>query len=115
MTRQYNPDMENSHWSLSLDVASANALVWFASFGREVELTREAHLYFFDRYSRLAAYHRARGHAAKTRRFEAKADEHRLDNGDPPFAAAMAMPRPRAFVYTDAVSRRRLDGPDDAA
>lgn len=110
--------MENSHWTLTLDLASANVLVWLASFGREAELTREAHLYFFDRYSRLADYHRRRGHTAKAKQFDAKADEHRLDefNGDPPFAAAMAMPRPRRFVSTDAVSRDRLDHhPDDAA
>jgi hypothetical protein len=107
----------NSHLLLSLDLASANVLVWIASFGRKAELTRDAHLYFFDRYSRLADYHRARGHVAKARHFEAKAHEHHLDefDGDPPFAAAMAMPRPRRFVYTDAVGRRRLDHPDDAA
>lgn len=109
--------MEHSHWLLSLDLASARVLVWFASFGREVELTRQAHLYFFDRYSRLAEHHRAHGHAAKARYFRAKADEHRVVEFDhePPFSAAMAMPRPRRFVYTDAVGRHRLDPPDDAA
>jgi hypothetical protein len=47
----------------------------------------------------------------------ARADEHYKAGGDggPPYAAAMAMPRPRRFVYTDAVSHTRLDGPDDAA
>jgi hypothetical protein len=104
-------------WSLALDILSANVLVWVASFGRDVELTPDAHRYFFDRYSRLAASYRAAGNAAKARRYEARAEAHRGHefDGDPPFAAAMAMPRPRHFVFTDAVSRRRLDEPDDAA
>jgi hypothetical protein len=33
----------------------------------------------------------------------------------PPYAAAMAMPRPTRFVRTEAVSRSRFSGPDDAA
>ena len=109
--------MPNSRWPLLLDIASANVLVWVASFGRDVELTPDAHRYFFDRYSHLAAIHRTRGNAAKAEHLQAKADAHRGHefDGDPPFAAAMAMPRPRHFVYTDAVSRRRLDEPDDAA
>jgi hypothetical protein len=108
--------MADSHWSLSFDLASANVLVWIASFGRDVELTHEAHLYYFDRYSRLADYHRAHGRADKARRFDAKAEAHfERSGGGPPYAAAMAMPRPRRFVSTNAVSTRRLDHPDDAA
>jgi hypothetical protein len=106
----------DSRWSLSFDLASASVLVWIASFGRDVDLTRDAHLYFFDRYSRLAEYHRAHGHVEKARRFEAKAEDHfEAGGGGPPYAAAMAMPRPRRFVTTNAVSARRLDDPDDAA
>ena len=107
----------DSLWRLSLDLLSAHALVWVASIGREAELTREAHVYFFDRYRRLAECHRSRGRVAKARRAQAKADEHwRLSGGDePPYAAAMAMARPRQFIRTDAVSRTRVDGPDDAA
>ena len=33
----------------------------------------------------------------------------------PPYAAAMAMPRPSRFIRTHAVSRNRFPGPDDAA
>jgi hypothetical protein len=102
--------------SLSVDVLSAKVLVWIASVGRDAELTSDAHTYFFDRYSRLAQCYRTRGRMEKARRLQAKADEHyRAGGGGPPYAAAMAMPRPSRFVTTDAVSRRRMDGPDDAA
>lgn len=104
-------------FSLSVDLLSAKVLVWVASVGRDAELTPAAHVYFFDRYRRLAEYYRSRGRMGKAKRFQAKADEHyRRGGGDgPPYAAAMAMPRPSRFVRTDAVSRRTLDGPDDAA
>lgn len=107
----------DSLWSLSLDLLSAKALVWVVSVGRDAELTPEAHVYFFDRYRRLAEYHRAHGRLGKAKRFQAKADEHYQPGGadGPPYAAAMAMPRPRRFIQTDAVSRNRLNGPDDAA
>lgn len=102
---------------LSADVLSARLLVWVASVGREVELTPEAHWFFFDRYQRLAQYHRVRGRAAKAQRLQAKADEHyHAGGGDgPPYAAAMAMPRPARFIRTDAASRHRVSDYDDAA
>jgi hypothetical protein len=107
----------DSRLRLTADLLSAKVLVWLVSVGRDTELTREAHLYFADRYSRLAQLHRARGRAGRSSELERKAREH-LDaaglNG-PPYAAAMAMPRPTRFVMTDAVSRTSLDGPDDAA
>lgn len=105
-------------WSLQFDLLSAKALVWAASVGRDAELTSDAHFYFFDRYRRLAAYHRAHGRLAAATRLQAKADAHyQAGGGDagPPYAAAMAMPRPRRFLRVEAVSRRRMDGPDDAA
>jgi len=102
---------------LVIDLASAWALVWLASWGRDGELTPDAHLYFFDRYSRLAEWHRARGHFAKARRLETKAEMHHVrdSGGGPPYAAAMAMPRPRRLTVTNAVSTRTFDGPNDAA
>ena len=106
-----------SRWRLMADVLSAKLLVWIARFGRDAELTREAHLFFADRYHRLSDIHRAQHNVAKADHLEAKAEEHDRAGGNdgPPFAAAMAMPRPRRFVMTNAVSRRRMDGPDDAA
>lgn len=106
-----------SRLGLTVDVLSARLLVWIASVGRDAELTRDAHLYFADRYSRLARVHRARGRASRASELERQACEH-LDlagSDGPPFAAAMALPRPKRFLVTDAVSRTSLDGPDDAA
>ena len=102
---------------LRVDVASARILVWIATVGRDDELSEEAHLYFFDRYQRLGDCYRRRGNAARARKMQAKADEHRTLGGwdGPPYAAAMGMPRPTRWITTDAVSRHRIDGPKDAA
>jgi hypothetical protein len=103
---------------LMLDLFSARVLVWMASVGRPASLTPEAHSYFFDRYSRIAHCHQRNGRMAQARRYQGKAEEHRrrMGGGDgPPYAAAMAMPRPRRWLQTDAVSRNRFEGPDDAA
>ena len=113
-----NKTSAGSILALLVDLFSARALVWIASVGRDGELTPEAHIYFFDRYQRLADYHRARGRSARAKRLQAKADEHYRAGGGgegPPYAAAMAMPRPGRFIQTDAVSRKRLPGPKDAA
>ena len=109
--------MISARVGLTADLLSARVLVWIASVGRSAELTRDAHLYFADRYSRLARIHRARGRADRASALDRKAREHlHLSGWDgPPFAAAMALPRPRSFVVTDAVSRTSLDGPHDAA
>jgi hypothetical protein len=102
---------------LRFDLLTAKVLVWVASVGRDAEITSDAHIYFFDRYQRLAAHHRGLGHDARARRLQAKADEHyALGGGDgPPYAAAMGMPRPRHWLSTNAVSRSHYRGPDDAA
>ena len=107
----------DSRLGLTADLLSAKVLVWIASVGRDAELTRDAHLYFAERYSRLARVHRAGGRTGRAKDLERKAREHFDSAGldGPPFAAAMGMPRPRRFVVTDAVSRTSLDGPDDAA
>jgi hypothetical protein len=106
------PEHDKSITALRLDLATTKILVWVASMGRDAELTGEAHIYFFDRYQRLADYHRRRGHNSRAARLQAKADEHyRLGGGDgPPYAAAMGMPRPRQWFATDAVSSRHHDG-----
>src|SRR5688572_17895676 len=107
----------DSVFSLLLDVATARALVWVAKTGRDVDITDEAHLYFFDRYQRLADCYRQRGQQGRARQLEQKAAEHSLHGGwdGPPYAAAMALARPRRWVVTDAVSRRWSRGSDDAA
>ena len=105
-----SPDSD-SLWSLRADLLSAKVLVWVASVGREGELTPEAHGYFCDRYRRLAGCHRSRGRLHAAERAEAKAEEHCGPEG-PPYAAAMAIPRPVRWVTTWAVSGKR--DPDDA-
>lgn len=107
-----------SIWALWIDLASAKALVWLSSIGRDADLTAEAHAYFFDRYERLAECHRRRGRADKAKRYQLIARQHYKAGGfhdGPPYAAAMAMPRPKRFIRTDAVAHHRVDGPDDAA
>lgn len=89
---------DKTHKSIAgvrLDLVTAKILVWVVTVGRVAELTSDA----------------------RARSLQAKADEHyRLGGGEgPPFAAAMGMPRPRQWLATDAVSRRHLKGPDDAA
>jgi hypothetical protein len=102
---------------LRLDLIAANMLVWIASVGRDADLTSDAHLFFFDHYQRLADFHRQHGRPARARRLQTRADEHyRLAGGDgPPFAAAIAMPRPARWLSTDAVSRKHREPPDEAA
>jgi hypothetical protein len=106
----------DSPWPRRLDLISAKALVWMASVGRDAELTRDAHIFFFDRYQRLAQFHKRHGHHA-SKRLQAKADEHFRASGgpEPPFAAAMAMPRPRRWISVDAVATRYPNDSDDAA
>jgi hypothetical protein len=104
-------------WWLRWDLLSAKALVWALTSGRDVELNSETHYFFYDRYRRLAEHHRLRGRWTLARRLGAKADEHYRATGydGPPYAAAMAMPRPRSFTRVDAVGRHPVNGPDDAA
>jgi hypothetical protein len=102
---------------LTADLVSVKLLVWFASVGRDAELRPEAHLYFADRYQRLAELHRRRGRFARASRLQARAEEHHaaVDPDGPPYAAAMAMPRPARFVRTRAVAADPGGTPDDAA
>ena len=107
----------DSAWRLRADLASARLLIWIATLGRDADLTSDTHLYFFDRYQRLANYHRKHGNQNTAARLQAKAEEHyRAGGGDgPPYAAAMGMPRPRTWVITNAVSRGSFRDPDDVA
>jgi hypothetical protein len=102
---------------LRIDLATAHGLLWVARAGRAAEPAPEVHLFFYDRYSRLARYHERRGHRQKARRLRARAVDHYARTGDdgPPFAVALAMPVPRPPLFTRAVATRRIRGPDDAA
>lgn len=71
----------------------------------------DSHLFFYDRYSDLAEYHRLRGRTAKADRLAAIAEGHYRaapDDDDEPEAAAMAMPVPRPPINTNAVSTTRV-------
>lgn len=111
---------------LRLEVMTANVLAWIGA-ARGGVLSTDTHAYLFDRYDRLAAWHRAHGNPHRAERLQAKADQHwdvldelSADDDDfgfdapfgphrpgptPPRAAAMALPRRRVQIFTDAVSR----------
>jgi hypothetical protein len=74
----------------------------------------DSHLFFYDRYSDLAEYHRLRGRTAKADRLTAIAEAYYQaapDDDDEPEAAAMAMPVPRPPIRTNAVSTTRVPKP----
>jgi len=107
-------------WGLRGDLIITNAILWVAGAGRVGEPRPEVHLYLYDRYWRLADYYERRGNRKKASRLRTKAAAHYKHSGDtgPPFAAAMAMPRPRSPFFTWAVAKgwdRRDPDDDDAA
>jgi hypothetical protein len=103
-----------AHVCLLLDIVSVKILVW--ALGRDGELL-DSHLFFFDRYSDLADYHRQHGRIAKADRLAAIAEAHyQAAPGDdePPAAAAMAMSAPRPMTRTNAVSATPTKKPSSA-
>jgi hypothetical protein len=101
-----------AHARLLLDVVSIKAFVWM--FGQHGELL-DSHLFFFDRYSDLADYHRQNGRTAKADRFATVAEGHfqaAPDDDEPPEkAAAMGLPVPPLRTSTNAVSTTRVEKP----
>jgi len=98
-----------THARLVIDLLSMKLFVWLLGRGGEL---LDSHLFFFVCYSDLADYHRAKGRTTKADRLAAIAEAHYQaapGDGDPPEAAAMAMPVPRPPVNTNAVSTRRID------
>jgi len=97
-----------AHARLLVDIWSMKMFVWM--LGRNGELL-DSHLFFFDRYSDLADYHRLKGRAARAERLAAIAEAHYQaapDDDEPPEAAAMAMPVPQPPVKTNAVSTTQM-------
>jgi hypothetical protein len=92
-----------AHARLLVDVVSMKIFVSILGHDGEV---LDSHLFFFDRYSDLAAYHRQQGRIAKAERFAAIAEAYfqAAPDDEPPEAAAMAMPVPRPRTSTNAVS-----------
>jgi len=100
-----------AHARLLVDIWSMKVFVWM--LGRNGELL-DSHLFFFDRYSDLADYHRLKGRTAKAERLAVIAEAHYQaapDDDEPPEAAAMAMPVPRVPLNTNAVSTTRMTKP----
>jgi hypothetical protein len=96
-----------AHARLLVDIFSMKIFVWI--LGRNGELL-DSHLFFFDRYSNLADYHRTKGRAAKAEQLTAIAEAHfqAAPDDEPPDAAAMAMPVPQRPMKTNAVSTTRV-------
>ena len=107
-----------SHALIVLDIMSMKAFVWVLGiltwavdpYGGVLD----SHLFFYDRYSDLAEYHRLRGRIARADRLAAIAEAYYQaapDDDDEPEAAAMAMPGPRPPIKTNAVSTTREPKP----
>ena len=94
------------HASLVVDLLSMKLFVWL--LGTNGELL-DSHLFFDERYSLLADWHRANGREARAARFDAIAETHfqaAPDDDGPDDAAALAMPIPRAPMVIDAIAGR---------
>jgi hypothetical protein len=108
-----------SHTLIVLDIASMKVFVWVLGqlFTWAVDPNGgilDSHLFFCDRYSDLAEYHRLRGRTVKADKLTAIAEAYYQaapDDDDEPEAAAMAMPVPRPLIRTNAVSTTRLPKP----
>ena len=108
-----------THAVFLVDLLSMKLFVWtlrelFAWAVDQNGGVLDSHLFFYDRYSDLAEYHRLKGRTARAERLAAIAEAHYRaapDDDEPPEAAAMAMPVPRPLVNTDAVSTIRVPRP----
>jgi hypothetical protein len=104
-----------------VDIMSMKVFVWVLGdlFTRAVDRDGgilDSHLFFYDRYSDLAEYHRSKGRTAKADRLAAIAEAYYQaapgdDDDDDQVAAAMAMPVPRPRMNTNAVSTIRVPKP----
>jgi hypothetical protein len=105
-----------SHALIVLDIMSMKVFVWLLGFSSVADPNGgilDSHLFFYDRYSDLAQYHRAKGRIAKADKLEAIAEAYfqAAPDDDDPKSAAMAMPVPRPPVKTNAVSTKRVPRP----
>jgi hypothetical protein len=107
-----------SHALIVLDILSMKVFVWVLGqlFTWAVDPNGgilDSHLFFYDRYSDLAEYHRLKGRTVKADRLAAIAEAcyQAAPDDDEPEAAAMAMPAPRPPINTKAVSTTRVPKP----
>ena len=113
-----------SIWSQAfvvLDILSMKVFEWVLGelFAWAVDANGgllDSHLFFYDRYSELAEYHRLKGRNARADRLAAIAEAYYQaapDDDDDPEAAAMAMPVPRGPIRTNTISTTRVLKPRD--
>src|SRR5262245_62519491 len=99
-----------SVWSralIVLDIQSMKVFVWALGtfFTWAVDPNGgilDSHLFFYDRYSDLADYHRLNGRTAKADRLAVIAEAYfraAPDDDDEPEAAELAMPVPRTPIH----------------
>jgi hypothetical protein len=105
-----------SHTLIVLDIVSMKMFVYvlgtFFTWAADANSgILDSHLFFYDRYSDLAEYHRSKHRTAKADRLAAIAEAYyqAAPDDDGPEAAAMAVPRPR--MNTNAVSTTRVPQP----
>ena len=107
---------QDSIWRLRLDLASAKALMLVGSSHPEEDIDPNVHLFFYDRYWRLASLHEKAGRTRRAAVLRARAEHHLgFCHGGPPYAAAMAAPAPRPSMRTLAFGRAASDNSDDAS
>jgi hypothetical protein len=104
-----------AHAVLLVDILSMRGFVWLFSWAADENGgVLDSHLFFYDRYSDLAEFHRSKGRTAWAERLAAIAEAYYQaapDDDEPPKAAAMGMPVPRPPVNTNAVSTTRVTKP----
>ena len=89
-----------SYWQLGW----AHVLLWIAGAGRTGDARPEVHLYLADLHFKLAAQFEAQHKWTTARKHRRIANEHAALGPplDPKPAVAVAMPVPRAPIFTDA-------------
>jgi hypothetical protein len=107
-----------AHARLLVDILSMKVFVclfWLLLLLRIEHQLLDSHLFYFDRYSALADYHRRSGRIAKADRLAAVAEAYKQaaapdddPDDEPPNAAAMAMVLTPRITHTNAVSTQRL-------
>lgn len=106
---------QDTVWRLRQELLWARALVWMAQRARGGELLPEVHLFFADRYGRLARCYSHRGNPRKARLCDDLAAFHWNASGpNSPKAKAAVMPIPARPTFTRVVARYPAH-PDDAA
>src|SRR5262245_18756014 len=104
-------DMNQSlnSWRWRSEIAFARTLLLLYGGPGSFALSPHLHDFFFDRYLRLAHYHRQRGNTARAERLFAQAHKHwiAIDPDDPPPAVAAVMPVPLPPIFTWAVALPR--------